>query len=410
MALNESEVAQIQRAGDHFKKVLNETFDVLPRSARTIAGLARWSGVNKSTCQRLVQAFTKTQSGLDVIVTLPGIHGLHQLYDSFLERLSNPQNLERFQQMTGQYEDLILKFATSQSDLKRQLEKYQNQTSGSLQSYSRVMRKNAYETNRELTGESVDLYLSLVFTRVNPRNNAFIDEFIIANKTGVELAHSARPFVQNFGGNLAELTVSHPLILSSAAEHRVDDSKSQEFLLSEYSTPGIEQTYAGVANLKNALVYDQTLPPINGGRFNITTAHFDARTQPNPLMDDYKVVCQSLMQRSPAKKIALVTFMERELGQQARVQGGCYPSSIKVHEKLHQPEDLWCERFSESPEIQLINPDDPMLNSKLNVDFADELLANGFAMLGANPKDYMGYMMCVDYPVWLTSHRFYFVL
>jgi len=92
------------------------------------------------------------------------------------------------------------------------------------------------------------------------------------------------------------------------------------------------------------------------------------------------------------------------------VQGGCYPSSIKIHEKLHQPEDLWCERFSESPEIQLINPDDPMLNSKLNVDFADELLANGFAMLGANPKDYMGYMMCVDYPVWLTSHRFYFVL
>ncbi|NVJ49988.1 MAG: hypothetical protein HWE13_08935 [Gammaproteobacteria bacterium] len=409
MALTDSEIAQIQRTGDHFKKVLNETFDLLPRSARSIAGLARWSGVNKSTCQRLVQALTKTQSGLDVIVTLPGVSGLVQLHDSFIDRLREPQNLQRFELMTKQYEDLILKFATSQSDLKRQIEKYQKYTSGSLQSFSRVMRKNAYEMNRELTGESVDLYLGLCFMRVNPNNHTFLDEFIIANKSGVELSHAARPFVQHFGGNLAELVVNHPQVLTSAEQHRIDADVSQEFLLSEYSTPGVENTYAGVANLKNALVYDHTLPPINSGQFNITTAHFDARTQPNPLMDDYKVVCQSLMQRSPAKRIALVTFIERELGQHARIQGGCYPSSVKIHEKFHQPEDLWCERFSESPEINLVNPSEPQLDNKLKVDFADNLVGCGFEMLGADPNQYIGFMMYVDYPIWLTSHRFYFV-
>ena len=33
MALNEVEVAQIRRAGEHFKKVLRETFELFPRSA-----------------------------------------------------------------------------------------------------------------------------------------------------------------------------------------------------------------------------------------------------------------------------------------------------------------------------------------------------------------------------------------
>ncbi|WP_196140294.1 hypothetical protein [Aliikangiella sp. G2MR2-5] len=408
MALNEAEVAQIRRAGEHFKKVLRETFEFFPRSARSIAGLARWTKVNKSTCQRMVQALTKTKDGIDVIITLPGVSGLKQIAAEIEKRIEVSEEIAEFNQMVVEYEDLILSFAPSHSELKRQLVKFLSKSSKSLDAYNRKLKKSAFEVNCEISGESVDTYFGVAILRFNEQDPEYLDEFIISAKLGVELTKFARPYVQNFGGNLDEIQISDPKLLDKSNYTNFISDKNGEYLLKEFSTNGIEKTYAGVSNLKNGLIFNHTKEPIECGKFDITLAHLDTRTLVNPIKSEIKVVCQSLLQRSPAKKLVLATLVDKRLDQKSTVQCGCYPSSVKIHEKEHTPEDLWSERFSESLEIKLFKPEEKILSEKVKIECADELIDLAFRLLNEKTENFVGYFIEAEYPLWLTSHRFYY--
>ena len=114
------------------------------------------------------------------------------------------------------------------------------------------------------------------------------------------------------------------------------------------------------------------------------------------------------MQRSPAKRLILVALLDKKLDQACQIQSGCYPASVKIHEIGHQPEDLWGERFSDAPEIKIFNPEDTSLAAKLKVEHMDGLLKTGFELLKEKADNFVGYFIDVEYPLWLTSHRFYF--
>ena len=212
-----------------------------------------------------------------MIVTLPGISGLKQVNTAVKKLIDVSDSLHSFNQMVDEYEDLILQYASSQSELKRALQKFQSKASVSADSYNRKLKKSAYETNKEITGESADILAGIHFFRVSPDDDGFIDEFILSNKTGMELSKFARPFVQSFGGNLDEITIQDPIPLDHNQTELFQSNKRSEYLLKQFSSPGIEESYAGVGNLKNSLVYNHTVDPINCGKFNITIAHMDPK-------------------------------------------------------------------------------------------------------------------------------------
>ncbi len=215
MVLKEVDLVQVRRSGEHFKKILRETFDNIPRSAHSIAGMSRWTGINKSSCQRLVQALTKSSSGVDVIITLPGPSGLKQFSSKFKRLIKNKECLENFQQLIEEYQNLIFEYATSQAELKKLLLKSQLTGVANKDAYQKKQRKEAYTTNREITGESIDLYIGFHVVRVNKEDANYIDEIAIAYRKGVELAKNARPYVQAFGGNQNVITVSKPISVSN---------------------------------------------------------------------------------------------------------------------------------------------------------------------------------------------------
>ena len=155
-------------------------------------------------------------------------------------------------------------------------------------------------------------------------------------------------------------------------------------------------------------MYNPSLAPINNQPFDITLAHMDVKTQPNPLHHDHKIIMQGLMERSPAKRLILMTFIDKKMDRACNIQAGCYPSSLKSHEQAHLQEDFWSERFSDSPEIKLIKPLDNCLNDKLQLKYVDQLVEQGFAFLNEDSADYTGYFIDVEYPIWLSSHRLYF--
>jgi hypothetical protein len=408
MALREVDLTLVRRSGEHFKKILKETFEHIPRSAQSIAGMARWTGINKSSCQRLVQAVTKTTGGLDVIITLPGPSALEQFNSKFKKLIDDQDCIENFQQLISEYQNLIFEFATSQSELKKLLIHSQAQGSANKDAYLKKQRKQAYQTNREITGESVDLYIGLHFIRTNSEDPNYIDEIVVANRVGVELAKNARPFVQAFGGNQNEVRVDKPFLLTEDNISADYFGKEKDFLMADFSTPGIERCFAGIGSLGNNLIYNHSLPPIDGKKFDITIAYGEVKAQRNPSNSEHKILCQSLMQRSPAKRIILLTLIEKQLDKDCHLNAGCYPSSMKAQEAANNPEELWSDRILDAPEVKLFNPEIEKMSVKCGLNHFDELIEHSAALIGDDLNRYVGYYLDVDYPLWLTSQRFYF--
>ncbi|MET1256883.1 hypothetical protein [Aliikangiella maris] len=409
MVLNEVDLRQVRRIGDHFKKILREVFEHIPRSAHSIAGMSRWTGINKSTCQRLVQALTKTQDGIDVIVTLPGTSGLNQFYNRFKSLLKDEACLEDFHQLITEYQNLIFNYASSQSELKRRLLFSRAHSTTSKDTYTEKLRKNAFELNKEISGEEVDLYLGINISRVNKRSPTYLDEIIVANRIGVQLTKHARPFVQPFSGSFREMELKDPQLFSEKDAANVKASQSGSFIFSDFSTPQIEKCFTGVGGLRNNfLIFNHTLEPVNCNKFDITITNLDIKSQSNPMRKGHKVICQNIMQRSPARRLVLLSLIERELDKYRSIQAGCYPISLKAMEIGHSPEDLWSERFADTPEIKLFNPTEELLSSKSGISHIDDLLAQTFLLIGDDPNNYVGYYLDVEYPLWQTSHRFYY--
>ena len=408
MALNEIDLAQVKRSGEHFKKTLRELFENIPPKSRSIIGLHRWTKVNKSTCQRLVQALTKSTDGIDVVIKLPGPDGLQQFIKKFKKLFEDKSKLGDFDQMIQEYQNLIFSYASSQSNLKRVLLQSSSKTNLNREQYFKKLRMQAYQTNRELTGESIDLYFGIHVIKENKEDKTTVDETVVANRIGVELAKNARPFVQTFTANQGSSDLLPPVAVAQHDFFEESKKGHNEYLLTDFSSPDIGKSFAGVGSLGNNLIYNQNLNPSLTEKFDITMAFQVLKGQKSPLHGGPKVMSQGLMQRSPAKKLILLTLMNKKLDKRSAVQGGCYPSSVRALEIGHNPEDLWSDKFSDSSEIKILDTDSESMAEKTGVDNADQLIAEVMRLLRDDVTNYTGYFLEVDYPLWLTSQRFYF--
>ncbi len=179
-------------------------------------------------------------------------------------------------------------------------------------------------------------------------------------------------------------------------------------LFEDFSTPNIARCFAGIGSLGNNLIYNHLLEPIDGKKFDITLAFGETKTQGNPVKGNHKIICQSMNLRSPAKRGILLTMIEKDLDKHGTLHAGCYPASMKAQEAGQNPEELWSDRILDAPEIKLFNPDNENLNMKCGIEDFDELVSQAMTILDDDISNYVGYYVDVEYPLWLTTERFYF--
>lgn len=72
----------LEGLGRTLRRTLAALIESFPPEARSNAGMARWLGINKSTCQRLVEGVRQATDGRDVLVRLPGKRGLELVLEA----------------------------------------------------------------------------------------------------------------------------------------------------------------------------------------------------------------------------------------------------------------------------------------------------------------------------------------
>ncbi len=409
MSLTKSELSQLNRNGERIKSNVRSILQLVPNQSRTITGLTNWSGVNKSTCQRFIHALTKSASGLDVLLMLPGIKGLHQLADSLNQLLDDEQLNEYFSQLIELYKDNVHEHARSHSQLKTMITSAIQAQQTSPEEANFEIRKQLYQANSELVGESIESSIGIQFLQVNKQDTDFLSEFIVTNRNQVVLKNSARPLIQTFVGNEGQAAVlSKPKALLSTGFDEFDTQHESTYLLQDYSHPRFSECFKGVGKLQNSLIYDHTSINLENKLFNATLGYFNPNAQHNPLTTDAYVNTHGAFCRSPTKRNLIISLIEKRLALHSIPKAGCYQTSVKIQETSHHSDEIWNDRLTGTPEITLFNPASSYFEKTLGLDHVGTLIEQCAEMLQVDLVDYLGYYIDIDYPIWLTTYRIYF--
>lgn len=393
MKLAQDDLIALNRFGERYQQLLHQIFFQLPQKARSISGLGKYTGYNRSNSQRVVNAHN-AKDGLKVICALPGIEGQLEFADKIAKFVSETQ-LANLNDLISHFQDIIERFARSHASLKRLLATHANiqATDDNL-----PLRRQLFQSSAMLLGSHIEALVCCYALTQSEDNRLFLHEHALISKQGITRTPKSPPFVQFYThdhptGNLA------PKLISS---HDRCDSKSFEIAIAkEYSSLGLPNHFVSYSKSNAGMVFDDKLP----SPFDATFLFSNPDELSNPLTDNSQCSSTSISIKTPTKKLTMLVLIERELDKLSSVNLGCYMGNQKVQEgKLHVS-DMWTERLPDFPDLKVV---DLSFRPMLNGPFPVETLNYFLAYYGLDASKYKGYLMETEFPIWSSTYRIYF--
>lgn len=365
----------------------------LPPEAQTASGLSRASGVERTTCQRVVSAVTSPYPGLGLIEALPGPRGLRTLLEAIEAAGYALSDSQRLADCIARLEAEIRRLGGSRSGLLRRLAGLTSQTPGRLAKEDGSTRQRLFEAAAELTGRWSHLWLASHVYTPGPTP----DRLIQSRVHGL-LGHHARPdavpltfhvfSTEVCAENPDEVGVYRPL-LKGEPDAILRAFSTQPLPVVRSKEPGehVVQTIdrePGAPELPIDLLF---------GLRGLMT-HPASRT--NTLEEVWALV------NFPVRRMLFDVFLHRSLARQ------CLPG---LDHHLWRPDfstrvgERWQTRFSDPVRLELLAPGSARTDAYTRY---PEVLRLLFDADGLDPADYVGYRCDLTYPAWRTGYRMSF--
>ncbi|TQV84950.1 hypothetical protein [Aliikangiella coralliicola] len=397
----------LERQGERYKSIIRKFINRLPSNARSVTGLGKWFNISRSNSQRVLQVLTSSD-GLEVIQLMPSPQGLHKFVRAVIEKDPETPHLIQLNQMIGQFEALLIDFGISHNQLKVQLkeDKAFNRTLEPDENNSK--RKTIFELNSQLIDESVTLNLGIDCSVINDSIPDYLSEVVLASRRGLKFGSRARPYIQPFVGNERNYQLNQPKLIRSEQLQHSAEKTSRQFLLTDYSSPNIESCFRGLGPDGNKIIYD--IKEMSQGQhlLDITLSHIDPISEPNPLSQQHDITIHGVECRNPSQKIVLISLLDKRLATNSIAKAGNYTTSYTAQESGFFPEEIWSDRFSNNIQLEIFNPGETDLATKLQIPELNLLLNATARANNRNLSDLVGYYIVVDYPLWFTTYRIYF--
>ncbi|TQV84954.1 hypothetical protein [Aliikangiella coralliicola] len=401
--MGRDDLAEVEARGENIRALLKQILVFIPRTAQSISGFGDFCGLNFSTSRRFVKALTESKSGVDTALTLPGPDGLEKIGLALNSKLQNPEIERLFVLLVEQFQDLILTYARSHAELKRNLSTLVAQDGQSDGDKANEIRKQLFQENASLIGESVEHYLSIHCVSENELSNNYVSNLVIAGCRNVGLAHGARPYLQSFGEHTGPVKLSEPQFLRGVNYSPLAPDQSSEFVLKHFSQSNIEAYYSGIDKSGSAIVFS---PPSNQSNyFSFTCGRYEPKYLSHPDNSNSLVTSHSIVCRSPGKRLTLIVLLANNLAKKCLAKSGCYPSSVKSDEIIKTNSEARFEQLMTGPDVRLFNPVSHDLDKTLRINGVNEILRSAMKLQASALEDYAGYYIDVDYPAWLSTYN-----
>ncbi len=404
MKLQHADLAQLEEEASKIQAKLDKVMQQLPLHAKSVTGFSKFTNTTFSTSQRFIKAVNKSSTGIELVKNLPGPEGILRLAEGLRENSLTPDLSLALENTAEQLDHLIKIFAGSHSELKKILSMYpDNSKDVSLEEKTRALLFDQYQ---QVCGESIDHYVGFHCVNINSRHPEKISELILALRKNIQLAPGARPYSLMFTDSEKPIRLQKLDFKTSQELAPFSADAPSNTVLKDFSHPKIEQFYSGINRQGNAFIFSPQSDQLSN--FDLACTHFDSQADHSPLAEKNSVNLCNINCRAPGKRLTLIVFLSKKLAKSCLVKTSCTPSSLKVHEFEHTPQEIWYEEIGSAPKLKLFDPVTTNLDKLLDVNYIESTISPCMDNLKQVREDYTGYLIDVNFPNWLTTYNIYF--
>ncbi|MCC6321899.1 MAG: hypothetical protein IT438_10750 [Phycisphaerales bacterium] len=407
------DLMRIRRVGDRLRASFRAAVEAFPPNARNISGMARWLGVHKATCQRVVEGLDAGRDGLTTFARLPGVEGLQMVIDAARSSGVDGDLLASAEAAIGEYESLLHSYGRTQRGLVRIIESLRIEAAGPEGQPDRDMqedqRKALFDGARRVTGEEMKGKAIVAIVRPRPDQPSRLDAFLYSRLLGARRHSFSRPIVTFIlGGWWSHL--HGPGGAPATRPVGVSADTIPFHLVEEFSTAGVRPVRIGAADARTLVVVDLDSVPSDGdgqGPADVT-GRFHSAVAPNPVWDSRARLDCTVRVTCPARSMLMDIYLHHSLASQLVPHLACYSLAAPPGDSPDGgPDQCWYERFPDMPEVVSLGRAQP---PRPHPAFPrhDELVSHAFAKEGVDPADYHGFRAEVAYPIWQSEYRMYF--
>ncbi|MEM7305016.1 MAG: hypothetical protein AAF682_00025 [Planctomycetota bacterium] len=392
--LDPEERGQADRAARRVRGELLALLDALPPEARHASGLARFLGVDRTSCQRVVFLVSRPYPGLELYERLPGVRALRALEAAAREAKPAIERgiVDALGAAVTQLQETI---ATLGGSLARLCRRIQAEGAEVAQPLGRPAAGGAgsrlFEAAHEVTGRASECWVAVYIYRPSPTDPERVEVLRANGLRGHTARRDAVPLVVHNFSSSDDVQGRFESLESAAAESGptivLDDFTSDpsplvtarqpgEFLVQSVDTPS-----GGTGEPVDLMLATRA-----------TIAH-PAHQQP-PIEEVWALV------NFPSRHLLLDVYLHPDL---ARSSAPSLDAHLWGPDFAERSGDRWRTRFSETPPLQLLGSGVRRAGHEA-FPRLPELTLQLFERAGIDADAYVGFRCDVDYPLWRTGY------
>lgn len=399
--LSRKELSLIGREGERIKNGLSNLVEDFPNHAKTITGMSKWLGANKSTCQRMVETINKSVDGIQVVNSLPGPAGLKGFIDLAEGNSINPKLIEEGRAVVQRFENLIYEYSRSHSALKIMIK--DSSTSKETPATKRDSRAALFESVKAVTGESMENSFFACIVKENDKDSKYLQQFTLNYYEGCKALDNSRPIMVPVVPGEDTVDFTRPDIISQTESK--GSSLGAASVIKELTSPSILASIDDFTQGENWMVVPTRTE--SKSDLNIGVIKHYPREQLGPFHGGKKASCVGVHTRYPTKNLYMLCFLEKKYAMRSVANAGIYSSSSQLSNIITSPDSLWFDRFHDEADLGLSGPNEDF-SEKFGYPLANDLVDQLFSLSNCSREDYTCFIMRVEYPIWSTAYRMYF--
>lgn len=378
---------------------LRDLLELLPEPHRRASALSRVLGVDRATCQRIVQAATRQEADAHTLVALPGVMGLRLFLEAMESKELGPLGVERLagaRAAVDRFDGLLDALHVSQRGLRGLLASPVDpgQEDGRSPGDDPAQRATLYRTAAGIVGRwsAADIHASIIRpSQADPSKTEWVR---LRALVGHSWREPSMPLELGGTASLQDKDQTPPFL---TLDGRPASGASPGTLVSDFCTSPLPRVVTRVSGSRSVNVIDTEG---RSGPADIVTALRSGRADPHPSTLNPPLGEVWSLQNIPAARLVFDVFLHVELARR------CMPS-LETH--LWMPDvsrhaaARWSTRLPGGPRLTLLGAGLGHIETPGFARYSG-LVHEVLDRLGWAASEFVGYRCEVEYPLWRAGY------
>ncbi|MFZ2875387.1 MAG: hypothetical protein WAZ94_13015 [Phycisphaerales bacterium] len=378
---------------------LRDLLELLPEPHRRASAMSRVLGVDRATCQRIVQAAARQEADAHTLVTLPGVMGLRLFLDAMEGRELGALGGERLagaRAAVDRFDGLLDALHVSQRGLRGLLASpvEAGPEDGRAQADDPAQRATLYRTAAGIVGRwsAADIHASII--RPCGADSQKTEWVRLRALVGHSWREPSMPLELGGTASLQDKDQTPPFL---TLDGRPASGASPGTLVSDFCTTPLPRVVTRVSGSRSVNVIDTEG---RNGPADIVTALRSGRADPHPSTLNPPIGEVWSLQNIPAARLVFDVFLHGDLARR------CMPS-LETH--LWMPDvsrhaaARWSTRLPGGPRLTLLGAGLGHIETPGYARYGG-LVHEVLDRLGWEASEFVGYRCEVEFPIWRAGY------